>query len=44
MSNLSESIPGMSPGLALGALQAVQSLIAILMPPAFQAIFSAARR
>ncbi|CAK9018908.1 Hippocampus abundant transcript-like protein 1 (Major facilitator superfamily domain-containing 14B) [Durusdinium trenchii] len=40
MSNLSESVQGMTPGVALGALQAVQSLVLILMPPLFQGIFS----
>ena len=44
MSNLSESVPGMTPGVALGALQAVQSLIMILIPPVFQAIFAIAAR
>lgn len=44
MSNLSENIPGMTPGVALGALQAVQSLIMILVPPFYLRIYAYAAR
>ena len=44
MSNLSENVPGMTPGVALGALQAVQSLIMILVPPVFQGLFAVAAK
>ncbi|CAJ1457906.1 unnamed protein product [Effrenium voratum] len=41
MSQVSEEVPGMTPSVALGAVQALSSLIVITIPPVFQGVFSA---
>eukprot|EP00439_Symbiodinium_sp_Y106_P071685 s80_g12.t3 len=44
LSNVSETIPGLSPGVALGALQAMSSVVSLLGPPVYQAMLAFALR